>query len=103
MREAPKAAAPPSRQAPLPGPAPPGAAPPDAAPRTASAAIAPLATGPPRPTRSHRRPRPWARCRARGRAHPLIAVDAMGGDHAPEEIVAGAVTAVREHQARASP
>nr|WP_084000181.1 phosphate acyltransferase PlsX [Actinomadura kijaniata] len=26
-----------------------------------------------------------------------IAVDTMGGDHAPEEIIAGAVTAVREH------
>jgi phosphate acyltransferase len=29
-------------------------------------------------------------------AHPVIAVDAMGGDHAPAEIVAGAVTAARE-------
>jgi phosphate acyltransferase len=28
--------------------------------------------------------------------HPVIAVDAMGGDHAPEEIVAGAVDAFRE-------
>ncbi|MFD0883307.1 phosphate acyltransferase, partial [Streptosporangium algeriense] len=26
-----------------------------------------------------------------------IALDAMGGDHAPHEIVAGAVQAVREH------
>jgi glycerol-3-phosphate acyltransferase PlsX len=31
---------------------------------------------------------------------PPIAVDAMGGDHAPEEPVAGAVTAVREHGVR---
>ncbi|GAA3424327.1 phosphate acyltransferase PlsX [Streptosporangium nondiastaticum] len=28
---------------------------------------------------------------------PPIALDAMGGDHAPDEIVAGAVRAVREH------
>jgi glycerol-3-phosphate acyltransferase PlsX len=33
-------------------------------------------------------------------AGPVIAVDAMGGDHAPEQIVAGAVAAVREHGAR---
>ncbi|MDD6792098.1 MAG: phosphate acyltransferase, partial [Thermobifida fusca] len=33
-------------------------------------------------------------------APPLIAVDAMGGDHAPREIVAGAVRAVREHGLR---
>lgn len=31
---------------------------------------------------------------------PAIAVDAMGGDHAPEEIVKGAVRAVREHGVR---
>jgi glycerol-3-phosphate acyltransferase PlsX len=31
---------------------------------------------------------------------PLIAVDAMGGDHAPDEIVAGAVAAAREHGIR---
>jgi glycerol-3-phosphate acyltransferase PlsX len=31
---------------------------------------------------------------------PLIAVDAMGGDHAPDEIVSGAVLAVRSRQAR---
>jgi phosphate acyltransferase len=30
---------------------------------------------------------------------PVVAVDAMGGDHAPAAIVAGAVTAVREHGA----
>ncbi len=28
---------------------------------------------------------------------PVVAVDAMGGDHAPDEIVAGAVAAYREH------
>ena len=28
---------------------------------------------------------------------PVVAVDAMGGDHAPAEIVAGAVAAVRQH------
>src|SRR5690349_1236062 len=43
--------------------------------------------------------------RAEGRAdaggeRPRIAVDAMGGDHGPEEIVAGAVAAVREHGVR---
>ncbi|PRY00568.1 phosphate:acyl-[acyl carrier protein] acyltransferase [Allonocardiopsis opalescens] len=31
------------------------------------------------------------------RRPPLIAVDAMGGDHAPDEAVAGAVAAQREH------
>ncbi|WP_394326573.1 phosphate acyltransferase PlsX [Nocardiopsis trehalosi] len=31
---------------------------------------------------------------------PVIAVDAMGGDHAPREIVRGAVRAVREHGLR---
>ncbi|MGH3225342.1 MAG: hypothetical protein ACRDPY_42780, partial [Streptosporangiaceae bacterium] len=30
-------------------------------------------------------------------ARPWIAVDAMGGDHAPAEIVAGALAAQREH------
>jgi len=98
MREAPKAAAPPQpAQAPLPGAVPPGAAP--QAP--ASAALAPLAAGPqaadeePHPAEALGPvPRPAA-----GRT-PLIAVDAMGGDHAPEEIVAGAVIAVREHRVR---
>ena len=102
MREGPKAAAPPQpAQAPLPGPELPGAAPPGAAPRTAPVAIAPLATSPPpadeEPPPAEALgpvPRPAA-----GRT-PLIAVDAMGGDHAPEEIVAGAVIAVREHQVR---
>jgi glycerol-3-phosphate acyltransferase PlsX len=28
---------------------------------------------------------------------PVVAVDAMGGDHAPDEIVAGAVAAARQH------
>jgi phosphate acyltransferase len=31
------------------------------------------------------------------RDRPVVAVDAMGGDHAPAEIVAGAVAAAREH------
>jgi glycerol-3-phosphate acyltransferase PlsX len=31
---------------------------------------------------------------------PVVAVDAMGGDHAPGEIVAGAVAAAREHGLR---
>jgi phosphate acyltransferase len=29
--------------------------------------------------------------------HPVLAVDGMGGDHAPDEIVAGALAAQREH------
>ncbi|HMG63413.1 MAG TPA: hypothetical protein VK599_10740, partial [Streptosporangiaceae bacterium] len=33
-------------------------------------------------------------------APPLVAVDAMGGDHAPDAIVAGAVAAAREHGLR---
>ena len=35
-----------------------------------------------------------------GPAEALVAVDAMGGDHAPEEIVAGAVAAVRDKSAQ---
>jgi glycerol-3-phosphate acyltransferase PlsX len=35
-----------------------------------------------------------------GRQKPVIAVDAMGGDHAPKEIVAGAVAAHRDGLAR---
>jgi len=35
-----------------------------------------------------------------GRIRPVIAVDAMGGDHAPGEIVAGALAAQREHGVR---
>jgi glycerol-3-phosphate acyltransferase PlsX len=35
-----------------------------------------------------------------GAAGPVIAVDAMGGDHAPDEIVAGALAAQREHGVR---
>src|SRR5437763_1549651 len=31
------------------------------------------------------------------RARPAVAVDAMGGDNAPDEIVAGAVAAARQH------
>src|ERR1700684_1892397 len=34
---------------------------------------------------------------ARPLAEPVIAVDAMGGDYAPDEIVAGALAAQREH------
>jgi glycerol-3-phosphate acyltransferase PlsX len=35
-----------------------------------------------------------------GGSGPVIAVDAMGGDHAPDEIVAGALAAQREHGVR---
>src|SRR5260370_20670212 len=31
------------------------------------------------------------------RGRPVVAVDAMGGDYAPDEIVAGAVTAAPQH------
>src|SRR5260370_24896692 len=45
-----------------------------------------------------------APARAAGAGDPLtrpaVAVDAMGGDHAPDQVVAGAVAAVREHQVR---
>ncbi|HEX3388727.1 MAG TPA: phosphate acyltransferase PlsX, partial [Streptosporangiaceae bacterium] len=34
---------------------------------------------------------------AGGPSRPIVAVDAMGGDHAPAEIVAGAVAAARDH------
>jgi glycerol-3-phosphate acyltransferase PlsX len=37
---------------------------------------------------------------ARGGSGPVIAVDAMGGDHAPGEIIAGALAAQREHGIR---
>jgi phosphate acyltransferase len=38
--------------------------------------------------------------RARPGPGPVLAVDAMGGDHAPDEIVAGALAAQREHGIR---
>lgn len=39
--------------------------------------------------------------RRRAAPRPLpVAVDTMGGDHAPEEIIAGAVAAVRDHDVR---
>lgn len=78
MREAPRAAAPP-QPAPQPAPAPSSA---DEEPPLAEA-LAPATVPRPAPGRN-----------------PLIAVDAMGGDHAPEQIVAGAVIAAREHQVR---
>jgi glycerol-3-phosphate acyltransferase PlsX len=56
---------------------------------------------PPRPGEPARRglqPPPGRQAEA-GRARALIAVDAMGGDHAPDEIVAGAVAAVRQRNA----
>jgi phosphate acyltransferase len=37
---------------------------------------------------------------ARDARHPVLAVDGMGGDHAPDEIVAGALAAQREHGIR---
>jgi glycerol-3-phosphate acyltransferase PlsX len=37
---------------------------------------------------------------AAANSRPLVAVDAMGGDHAPDDIVAGAVAAAREHGIR---
>ena len=38
-----------------------------------------------------------AAARQAGASEPVIAVDAMGGDYAPDEIVAGALAAQREH------
>src|SRR5512139_405598 len=57
---------------------------------------------------SRRRPAPWAGARegdddegarmpGTAAAPAPVAVDTMGGDHAPEAIIAGAVEAVREH------
>ncbi len=73
---------------PAPRTAPPRSAPPRPAP-------APPRTAPPR----NPSPRPAPRRPATVRPLP-IAVDTMGGDHAPEEIIEGAVTAVREHGVR---
>jgi glycerol-3-phosphate acyltransferase PlsX len=45
----------------------------------------------------------WTAGPAKRPAHPhlqSIAVDAMGGDHGPEEVIAGAVAAVRDHGVR---
>ena len=43
---------------------------------------------------------PERRPSARDARHPVLAVDGMGGDHAPDEIVAGALAAGREHGIR---
>ena len=42
-------------------------------------------------------PQPAGTTTGARRGRPVVAVDAMGGDNAPAEIVAGAVAAVREH------
>ena len=41
--------------------------------------------------------RAWQPPGAGPAVEPVIAVDAMGGDYAPDEIVAGALAAQREH------
>ncbi|MFB9193510.1 phosphate acyltransferase PlsX [Actinomadura verrucosospora] len=87
-------------------PGPPERAP--AAPRTAPSSTGPSGGAPPRTSPAPPRPapppggtapRPAPRRPATVRPLP-IAVDTMGGDHAPEEIIAGAVAAVREHGVR---
>ncbi|WUR54677.1 phosphate acyltransferase PlsX [Actinomadura citrea] len=80
---------------PVPGPAAPRTAPPRPDPPRTSPAPPRAAPPPPRNTE----PRPAPRRPATVRPLP-IAVDTMGGDHAPEEIIAGAVAAVREHGVR---
>ena len=94
MREAPKAVAPPQ---PAPAPAPPSSpAPRVTAPADPSAALAARPADqeslPGEALDSEPGPAPGQL--------PLIVVDAMGGDHAPEEIVAGAVLAARGHGIR---
>ena len=99
MREAPKAAAPPQ-----PAPVSRSGAPPRG---TAQASGAPQAPDAPLAIPSPADVEPLAAEALAPAAPPpaagrptLIAVDAMGGDHAPEEIVAGAVIAAREHHLR---
>ncbi|MGP4021800.1 phosphate acyltransferase PlsX [Actinomadura sp. 3N407] len=56
---------------------------------------------PPRPATPRRQAPRQGGSRRQAAVRPLpIAVDTMGGDHAPEEIIAGAVDAVREHDVR---
>ena len=57
----------------------------------------PLSTPPDHPDHPDH---PERRPAARPGLGPVLAVDAMGGDHAPDEIVAGALAAQREHGIR---
>jgi glycerol-3-phosphate acyltransferase PlsX len=57
--------------------------------------MAPVSQAPPGPEDA-REPPPPAAVIPSGSAEPVIAVDAMGGDYAPDEIVAGALAAQRE-------
>lgn len=58
-------------------------------------------TGEPSRPAAPRRTAPRRTTSRRAPIRPLpVAVDTMGGDHAPDEIVAGAVEAVREHGVR---
>ena len=90
----------------------------DEAPSAAAHPGDPLSTAPDGPDRrpaardGEAQPGRAGRSRARARTadgaareawrapRPVIAVDAMGGDHAPDEIVAGALAAQREHGVR---
>ena len=60
--------------------------------------MAPVSQAPPGPEDA-REPPPPAAVIPPGSAEPVIAVDAMGGDYAPDEIVAGALAAQREEGA----
>ena len=64
---------------------------------------APGQAGPGQPDAGHAdgaHPGPLLPAAVHSGAAPLVAVDAMGGDHAPDAIVAGAVAAAREHGLR---
>jgi glycerol-3-phosphate acyltransferase PlsX len=64
---------------------------------------APGPAGPGQPDAGHAdgaHPGPVLPAAVHSGSSPLVAVDAMGGDHAPDAIVAGAVAAAREHGLR---
>jgi len=60
----------------------------------------PLSTAPDSPERRSADTGPGRPPSGRRSPGPVLAVDAMGGDHAPDEIVAGALAAQREHGIR---
>ena len=70
----------------------------DEAPSAAAHPGDPLSTAPDGPAR--RSPARDAEPQPGRSLRPVIAVDAMGGDHAPDAIVAGALAAQREHGVR---
>src|ERR1700679_602752 len=60
----------------------------------------PLSTGPDSPERQLTAQDAEGPAQTGTLTEPVLAVDAMGGDHAPDEIVAGALAAHREHGVR---